>query len=121
MYAVQNVKKDLLNLRKICPGLKEEVYVITDYMAHLMSDQSIPAAAVVNLLFSIVDDVQKEKCQFVGAKTPEKLLQNPSGILKTVSDFPMIIEMIADTEKFANEFKKSFQEQMLKYVNDENL
>lgn len=103
---MSNVKKKLSKSREMCPGLGEEVYALTDYMAKVANDRLVPQGMVM-LLALCMEDIRRGENGFAGAeskKIPEYLTNHKTQVLAQAVYVPQIIDAIAD-EEFANEFR----------------
>lgn len=112
MEYVSNIGKKLSNVREMCPGMKEEVYIFCDYMAKIVTPTEIPARGIVGLVFLIVEDIQNKQKGFLKYPLPEALIQSKERIFEVVSEIPKVIEAIVDNEKFVKEFFKEYEKRL---------
>lgn len=52
---MNNVREKLSRSREMCPGLSEEVYALTDYMASVANDKLLPQGMLSCLVLSMID------------------------------------------------------------------
>lgn len=103
---MNNVKEKLSQSREMCPGLSEEVYALTDYMAEVAHDELVPSGLALCLALSM-EDIKRGENGFAGAKSkeiPEYLKNNMIQVLAQAVYVPQVVDAIAD-EEFANEFR----------------
>ena len=102
---LDNVKEKLANARKLCPGMSEEVYALTNYMSKVTSDTVDPYGMALCLM-CVLSDVERERCGYaVHAKLPKYYIENKSLILSQAPYVLQVIDAIAD-EEFANEVRR---------------
>lgn len=58
-----DVCKKFANARELCPGMSEEIYALTDYMAAIANDQLVPGG-ILMMLVCVMDDLEKKRCGF---------------------------------------------------------
>ena len=105
---MNNVREKLSNSREMCPGLSEEVYALTDYMAGVANDELVPQG-MLRLLVLCMEDIRRGENSFSCEKSkefPEYLIKHKQQVLAQAVYFPQVIDAIAD-EEFANEFRIS--------------
>lgn len=108
---MKNVREKLSKSREMCPGLNEEVYALTDYMASVANDELVPQGMLMCLVLSM-EDIRREKNSFACAESkefPEYLSKHKIQVLAQAVYFPQVIDAIAD-EYFANEFREICKE-----------
>lgn len=104
---MNNVKEKLSKSRESCPGLSEDVYALTDYMAKVANDELVPNGMLMLLVLSL-EDIRREENGFAGAESkeiPEYLIKHKTQVLTQAVYVPQVIDAIAD-EDFANEFRE---------------
>lgn len=104
---MNNVREKLSKSRESCPGLSEEVYALTDYMADVANNSLEPYGMLMLLVLSM-EDIRGGKNGFAVAESkeiPEYLKKHKAQVLAQAVYVPQIIDAIAD-EDFANEFRK---------------
>lgn len=108
---MQDVRKKLADARTACPNMKEEVYLLTDYMSTVANNELEPIG-VTMLLMGVLEDLKCGKGDFLISKSkelPDYLIKNKTQILAQAMLFPQIIDAIAD-EAFAKEFRGIIKE-----------
>lgn len=108
---MSNVREKLSKSREMCPGLSEEVYALTDYMASVANDELVPLGMLTCLMLSM-EDIRRGKNGFTCAgskEIPEYLSKYKTQVLAQAVYFPQVIDAIAD-EDFANEFREICKE-----------
>jgi len=108
---MSNVKEKLSKSREMCPGLSEEVYALTDYMAKVANDRLVPRGMVM-LLALCMEDIRRGENGFACAESkeiPEYITKHKTQVLAQAVYVPQIIDAIAD-EDFANEFREICKE-----------
>ena len=104
---MSNVREKLSKSREMCPGLSEEVYALTDYMAKVANDTLTPHGILMLLVVSM-EDIRRGENGFACAESkeiPEYLTKHKVQVLSQAVYVPQVIDAIAD-EDFANEFRK---------------
>ena len=104
-----DVKQKLATVRRTCPGMSDELYLLTDYMSLVANDELTPSG--VGLLMILVrDDIEKGRNGFrPNEPLPEIIQKNRRQILTQFQFIPQVIDVIAN-EEFANEFRKECKE-----------
>ena len=103
---MDNVNKKLSKSREMCPGLSEEVYALTDYMAVVANECLVPIGLAIVLTMAL-EDVKRETNGFSNAIQKEKfkyLVEHRTQVLAQAVYVPQIIDAIAD-EDYAKEFR----------------
>lgn len=68
-----NVNAQFAKARELCPGMSEEVYALTDYLAAIANESLFPTGVTIMLL-GLMDDLEKKRCGFSHkAEFPEYL------------------------------------------------
>lgn len=110
---MSNVREKLSKSREMCPGLSEEVYALTDYMAKVATnDRLVPPDDMVMLLALSMEDIKRGENGFAVAESkeiPEYLIEHKTQVLAQAVYVPQVIDAIAD-EDFANEFREICKE-----------
>lgn len=108
-----NVREKLSKSREMCPGLSEEVYALTDYMADNANDSLVPLGLAMLLVVSL-DDIRRGEKFFSAEESkelPEYLSKHKAQVLAQAVYVPQIIDAISD-EDFANEFREICKEML---------
>lgn len=111
-----NLKESLKNVRKLCPEMSDDMYILTDYIADNMDESVIPLKAVITIV-CVMDDIQKSRNGF-GKEFPEILKERKDSILNEFLKIPQVIEYIT-SENFFKEFKNIWDEMLKNYDNEE--
>lgn len=108
---LSNVKEKFSNTRETCPGMSEEMYALTDYIATVVNDNLVPIGLVM-CMACVMDDLTKGRNGFNIEKAfPAYLKQNKNQIIAQMAYIPQIVDNIAD-ENFAIEFRKTYKEML---------
>lgn len=111
---MSNVREKLSKSRERCPGLSEELYALTDYMAKTANDELVPQGMAMCLLLSM-DDIRKERYSFLcGVEFKEKLeylTTHKEQVFEQAIYVPQVIDAIADKD-FSNEFRRICKEML---------
>lgn len=110
---MSNVREKLSKSREMCPGLSEEVYALTDYMAKVANDELVPQGLVMCFVLSM-EDIRRGENGFAFAESKEileYLAMHKTQVLAQAVYVPQIIDAIAD-EDFANEFREICKEML---------
>jgi len=103
---MNNVREKLSNARELCPGMSEEIYAITDYMATVANESLVPQGLAV-CLFLVKYDIQNGKSGFAtgrNAELPQYLRDNKNQVLRQLVYIPQVIDEIAEPD-FAKAFR----------------
>ncbi len=101
-----NVKKKLSQSKEKCPGLNEEVYMLTDYIENIIGDECEPLDMLVCLVLSLAD-VRRGRSGFVSyeyKELPIQMEERRAQILAQAVYFPQIVDAVF-SESFAKEFR----------------
>ena len=60
---LENASQKLREAREKCPGMSEELYALTDYMAEVTNESVLPVGLVMCLV-CVLDDIQKGRNGF---------------------------------------------------------
>lgn len=104
---MNNVREKLSQTRELCKGMPEEVYALTDYMSIIAKDSLVPAEMVLMFVL-VLDDIQQERVSFPNAKSKEFLqvfMERKNQVLEQAVYFVQVIDEIADSEAFVQEFR----------------
>ncbi len=105
-YTLTDVKQKFANARRLCPGMPEEMYALTDYIASVTNDTVTPEG--LNLCLIIVsDDIQKERSGF-GGEFPDYLKKHKIEVTDQIANFPQVVDALGN-EEFAQEYRKVFK------------
>lgn len=105
-YVLTGAKEKFANARSLCPGMPDEMYALTDYLASVTNDKVTPDGLNVCLVL-ISDDIQKNRNGF-GGEFPNYLRNNKSQIIAQMANFPQVVDAIAG-EVFAQEYRRIFK------------
>lgn len=95
------VRKKFAGAREACPGMSEEIYALTDYLAVVANDQLV-ASGIVMMLFCVMDDLKKKKCSFAQEiEFPEYLAEHSLQVQAQMPYLLQVIDAVAD-EEFAS-------------------
>lgn len=106
--------------RSRCPGMSEEVYQLSDYLAMHINEELVPSGIVIALMCTM-DDIKKGRCGFCGhsGSSPEYLVEHKSQVLAQACYILQVIDAVTDVE-FADavriECKNAFNWQVPKLV-----
>lgn len=87
---MNNVREKLSRSREMCPGLSEEVYALTDYMASVANDKLLPQGMLSCLVLSMIDirrEINGFSCE-ESNEFPKYLSKHKSQILAQAVYFP---------------------------------
>jgi hypothetical protein len=71
---MKNARKRFLDARNLCPGMSDDMYLLTDYMGKVVNDTVVPEQLVICLILA-ADDIKNEICSF-GIEEFEEFPQN---------------------------------------------
>lgn len=100
MNLITNVAEKLNTVREACPGMPEEVYIFTEYLAQHANSELYPTGVVVMLLGAI-DDFQNERCGFACNREqgfPEELRGRGKEILAQACYILQVFDAVFDEE-----------------------
>lgn len=119
---LKDVKQKLANARELCPGMSNDMYLLTDYMSKHTNDTIVPMGVLV-MVTCVMDDLEKGRNGF-GGEFPEEVNVRKKFILNEIWYFPQVIDAIAD-EEFANqvraEWKNLFGSEPPKKINTKEI
>ena len=101
---LNNAKEKFAKARELCPGMEEELYTITDYLASVVKDTVIPAGLALTIS-NIESAIKKGKSNYKGKAFPEFFIKSPWRVSATLPVLSQCIDEIAD-ENFADEYRK---------------
>lgn len=109
---MKQVQEKLSKSREMCPGLSNEVYALTDYMAKVTNDTVMPRE-MATLLELVLRDISRGKNGFSEQEDEhfEYLKKNQTKIFEQAVYVPQIIDAIADKD-FSNEFRRICEEEL---------
>lgn len=106
---MKNVREKFTKAREKCPGMSEEIYAVTDYLATIANDTLAPAGVVV-MLISVIDDLDKKRCGFgIQIEFPEYLAIHAPQVRAQLPYILQVFDAIFD-EAFAKEVREECQE-----------
>lgn len=106
---LEGVKKKFAEARTSCPGMSDDVYLLTDYISEVANDTLVPAGLALCLAL-VSDDLQKGRNGFQECKPlPEYISKRREQAMAQIAYIPQIVDAIAD-EEFAKEFREIFKE-----------
>lgn len=97
------IKEKLASARTLLPGMSEDFYRLTDYMAENANEELVPMG-IVMLSVCVRDDLEKGRNGF-GRSFPEELVNRRWGVKAQIQWIPQLIDAIAD-EEFAVEVRQ---------------
>lgn len=108
---LKDARSKFQKARELCPGMSEEVYILTDYISeHDSHDEVIPEGMVV--LFALVqDDLHRGRCGFAGSdgSVPEAFLTRTNQLKAQFCYVLQVVDAIAD-EEFADAVREGCQQ-----------
>ena len=107
MRTMTNVRGKFASARKCCPGMSEDMYLLTDYMSENVNDELYPQGLMISLV-CIRDDLERGR-NGVGGAFPEAVNARRQFILNQMGWIPQVVDAIAD-EDFAKEFRAAWKE-----------
>lgn len=107
---LKEAKEKFLKARELCPTMKKEMYLVTDYIGTRVGDEITP----LDLMYQMLDVMT----HLVGAGSVEsqdvfslrcllEMLLSFSEVWKQLPEFPSVVDTIAD-EKFAEVFRATW-------------
>lgn len=104
-----DVNKKFAEARKLCPGMSEEVYALTDYLASVANSTLYPGGVVVTLL-GVRDDLEKNRCGFSGVmEFPEYFITHGVQARAQMRYLLQVIDAIAEPD-FAEAVRRECKE-----------
>lgn len=97
-----NVKEKFKQARTLCPGMSDEIYMITDHLSNIANNELVPTGLALCIAL-LMSDITNEKSSF-STKLPEEFLAKKNILLREMVYIPQIIDVIA-SEDFAIEFR----------------
>ena len=99
-----NLKEKLKNVRTTCPGLSEDLYIITDYMSKVINTPTTVNGLAITLV-GIMDDINNGKCGFSKKVIiPKEFILRKNQVLAQLPNVIQVIDEICE-EQFANNFR----------------
>ena len=106
-----DVCKKFANARELCPGMSEEIYALTDYMAAIANDQLAPGG-ILMMLVCVMDDLEKKRCGFAHkTEFPEYLVTHNLQVRAQLPYILQVVDAIAEPD-FAEEVRAECKEAM---------
>lgn len=105
---LKDAKEKFANARELCPGMSEEMYVVTDYLATVVKNTVIPEKLILTIL-DILADIDKGKTSYKEKPFPELFIKNTKTATIRMLALPKYIDEIAD-EEFAKRYRKVSKE-----------
>ena len=72
---LKNAKEKFAKARELCPGMEEELYTMTDYLATIIKDTLIPARLILTVS-NIENAIKNGKNNYKGKTFPEFFIKN---------------------------------------------
>lgn len=88
---LNNVTEKFAKARELCPGMSEEVYALTDYLATVANDSLVPEGILI-MLVCAMDDLEKKRCGFAKQSEFPKYLAEHS--LQVRAQMPYILQVV---------------------------
>lgn len=110
MTKLTNVREKLANARKLCPGMSNDFYILTDYMAANSNDELVPMGIVI-LSVCVRNDLERGRNGF-GRSFPKELANRRTFVKDEIQWIPQLIDAISDeefAEELRQEWKKAFK------------
>lgn len=87
-----NAREKFASARETCPGMSEEIYALTDYIAAVADDRLAPDGVMIMLL-CIMDDLDKKRCGFsaAGIDFPKYLTEHN---LQVKAQVPYVLQVV---------------------------
>lgn len=101
---LKNAKEKFAKARELCPGMEEELYTMTDYLATIIKDTLIPARLILTVS-DIENAIKKGKNNYKGKTFPEFFIKNPWRAEVAITALSQCVDAIADGD-FADEYRK---------------
>lgn len=101
---LKNAKEKFANARELCPGMSEEMYIVTDYLATVVKDTLVPENLVMTVL-DILDSIDKGKTSYKAKVFPELFIKDVRTTTIRMLALPKYIDEVAD-EEFATKYRK---------------
>lgn len=101
---LKNAKEKFAKARELCPGMEEEMYVMTDYLATVIKDTLIPARLILTVS-SIENAIKKGKSNYKESPFPELFIKDPWRASVAITVLSQCVDAIADKD-FADEYRK---------------
>lgn len=104
-----NVKEKFADARKLCAGMSEEVYALTDYLATVANDSLVPAGFLM-MFVCVMDDLEKKRCGSAArADFPEYLAIHNLQVRAQMPFILQVVDAIAEPD-FADEVRAQCEE-----------
>lgn len=104
-----DVCKKFASARELCPGMSEEIYALTDYMAAIANDQLVPGG-ILMMLVCVMDDLEKKRCGFAHkVEFPEYLASHNMQARAQLPYILQVVDAIAEPD-FADEVRAECKE-----------
>lgn len=97
-----NVKEKFKQARTTCPGMSEEIYLITDHLSNIANNELIPSGLALCIAL-LMSDIDNGKSGF-STELPEIFITKKNILLREMVYIPQIVDAIA-SEEFATEFR----------------
>lgn len=95
---IANLKEKFTEARELCPGMSEEIYALTDYLADVANDSLYPTGVVI-MLIGVMDDLEKKRCGFSHTvEFPEYLITHGAQAKAQMPYLLQVIDAIAEPE-----------------------
>lgn len=101
---LKNAKEKFAKARELCPGMEEEMYVMTDYLATVIKDAVIPTRLILTVS-SIENAIKKGKNSYKESPLPELFIKDPWRASVAITALSQCVDEIADKD-FADEYRK---------------
>ena len=108
---MNDVRNKLAKARELCPGMHEDMYLLTDYMSKNANDELFPEGMLI-FTVCVHSDLENGRNGF-GGEFPEELKARKDTVFNEFYLIPQVIDEIAD-EEFAEEFRKGWKELYVK-------
>lgn len=91
---MQDARAKFAAARELCPGMSEEIYALTDYIATVINEGGLDVFGFPVIMIGIMDDLEKKKCGFRPSEAiefPEYLAEHN---LQARAQLPYILQVI---------------------------
>ena len=92
---LKNAKEKFAKARELCPGMEEELYTMTDYLATIIKDTLIPARLILTVS-NIENAIKKGKNNYKGKTFPEFFIKNFGTNSQESEDYPEYAKVAAE-------------------------
>ena len=106
---ITNLAEKFAKARELCPGMSEEIYALSDYLAAITHDQLVPGGIVI-MLIGVMDDLEKKRCGFANkVEFPEYLVTHNAQARAQLPYILQVIDAVVEPD-FADAVRTECQE-----------